>query len=166
MAEVISDTGPLVALAKVDLLSVLRTLFGRVQIPEAVWSECHGRHGPDTMRIDQAVEAGWLHVTTPSTERRPHVPPRWSRNLGRGEVAALETALASDRALLIVDDRLARRAAMQLDVNYLGTVRTLWLAERRKVIDSAAVVIERMAAYGYRVSPKILHALQTEPSAR
>ena len=36
MARVISDAGPLIALAKVDSLFVPRDLFTRIRIPEAV----------------------------------------------------------------------------------------------------------------------------------
>ncbi|MYE13776.1 MAG: DUF3368 domain-containing protein [Gammaproteobacteria bacterium] len=68
----------------------------------------------------------------------------------------MESALATDHALLIVDDRIARRACLELGVDFVGTVRVLWLAEREAVIDSAADAIERMAASGYRISPTIL----------
>jgi predicted nucleic acid-binding protein len=36
---VASDTGPLIALAKADALSLLRTMFGEVQVPPAVHRE-------------------------------------------------------------------------------------------------------------------------------
>ena len=37
--RVVSDSGPLIALAKVEKLHVLRELFGKVLIPRAVWME-------------------------------------------------------------------------------------------------------------------------------
>ena len=164
---VISDTGPLLAFAKTDLLSVLERLFTRVHMPQAVHDECHGRQGRDTARIDHAVEQGWLAVLPtrsaepPGSERR-RLPATLARNLGSGEVAAIEWALDSELPLLLLDDRIARRAALQLGLNYLGTARVLWLAEQRAVIDSADAAVERMAACAYRISPRILSELKKE----
>ena len=36
---VVSDSGPLIALAKIGKLNVLRELFGEIIIPKAVWIE-------------------------------------------------------------------------------------------------------------------------------
>lgn len=160
MASVISDTGPLIAFAKADLLGVPRRLFTSIRIPEAVWRECHGRPGEDTLRIVDAVQEGWLQVEPPPTNPTSRVPPHLVRHLGRGEVAAMESALAAEHALLIVDDRIARRASMKLGLDFVGTARVLWLAEREAVTDSAADAIEQMAAGGYRISPKILEDLR------
>ena len=67
MARVISDTGPLIAFGKADLLSVARRLFTRFGIPDAVWRECLGRGGEDTLRIEEAVREGWLEVLPPGS---------------------------------------------------------------------------------------------------
>ena len=72
----------------------------------------------------------------------------------------MESTLAAEHALLIVDDRIARRVSMKLGLDFVGTARVVWLAEREAVIDSAADAIEQMAAGGYRISPKILEDLR------
>ena len=154
MARVISDAGPLIALAKVDALFIPRNLFVEVQIPEAVWLECREKAGEDSRRIEQAVNEGWLAVVSVA-ERRP-LPP----SLGSGEVEAIQLALESEQALLIMDDRLARREAMRNGLDYIGTARVLHLAETRSLIDSAEVVVQRMAECGYRISPLLLQQLK------
>ena len=157
MAVVVSDAGPLIALAKVDALFVARRLFARLQIPEAVWSECRGKPGDDSRRIEQAGCEGWLRVVKLTTEAtRQRFPP----SLGRGEVEALQLAMETRPSLLIVDDRLARRQALQLGLDYIGTVRMLLLAERRSLIDDAETVVQRMTANGYRISPRVLQQLK------
>ena len=75
MARVISDAGPLIALAKVDSLFVPRDLFTRIRIPEAVWLECVKKAGTDSRRIEQAASEGWLNVVSVAT-RRSHPPSR------------------------------------------------------------------------------------------
>ena len=74
MARVISDAGPLIALAKADSLFVPRDLFSRIRIPEAGWLECVQKTGADSRRIEQAASEGWLNVVSVAT-KRSH-PPR------------------------------------------------------------------------------------------
>lgn len=157
MAVVVSDAGPLIALAKVDALFVAQRLFARLQIPEAVWSECRGKPGDDSRRIEQAGRDGWLRVVkfTPEATRK-----RFPPSLGRGEIEALRLAMETRPSLLIVDDRLARRQALQLGLDYIGTARMLLLAERRSLIEDAETVVQRMTANGYRISPRVLQQLK------
>ena len=84
MARVISDAGPLIALAKADSLFVPRDLFSRIRIPEAVWLECVQKTGADGRRIEQAASEGWLNVVSVAT-KRSHPP-----SLGIGEVEAIQ----------------------------------------------------------------------------
>ena len=158
MACVISDAGPLIALAKADSLFVPRDLFSRIRIPEAVWLECVQKTGADSRRIEQASREGWLDVVSVST-RRSHPP-----SLGIGEVEAIQLALETEKELLIVDDRLARREAMRHGLDYIGTVRMLHLAEQRSIVDNAEATIQRMAECGYRISPLILQQLRAQTS--
>ena len=157
MAVVISDAGPLIALAKTDSLFILQALFSRIRIPEAVRLECLRKPGEDSRRVEQAMHDGWLGVAPVTLEASSR---RFSSSLGSGETEAIQLALETAQSLLIVDDRLARRQAMQLGVACIGTVRTLLLAEQRSVIDDAEAVIGRMTAAGYRISPRILRQLR------
>ena len=158
MARVISDAGPLIALAKADSLFVPRDLFSRIRIPEAVWLECVQKTGADSRRIEQAASEGWLNVVSVAT-KRSHPP-----SLGIGEVEAIQLALDTEKALLIMDDRLARREATRRGLDYIGTVRMLHLAEQRSIVDNAEATIQRMAECGYRISPLILRQLRAQTS--
>ena len=64
-----------------------------------------------------------IHRTRSSTEPRQR------------EVEALQLARRTEKSLLIVDDRLARREAMRYGLDFIGTVRVLHLAERRSIIN-------------------------------
>ncbi|MDE0222043.1 MAG: hypothetical protein OXJ90_22440 [Spirochaetaceae bacterium] len=160
MARVISDAGPLIALAKIDALFIPRDLFARIRIPEAVWIECREKPGEDSRRIEQAAHEGWLEVVSVASGRaaRP-------QSLGPGEGEAIQLALETENALLIMDDRLARREAMRHGLSYIGTARMLYMAERRSLIDDAAVVVQHMAACGYRISPLLLQQLRARHGA-
>ena len=156
MALVVSDAGPLIALARIDSLFILEHLFSRIRIPEAVWLECREKPGEDSRRIERAESEGWLSVA-PVTLERPY-----PRSLGRGEVEAIQLARESVPSLLILDDRLARREAMRLGLDYIGTARLAYLAERASIIDDAESLVQRMTEGGYRISPQVLERLKAQ----
>lgn len=150
MALVVADAGPLIALAQVEQLQLLASLFGVVMLPEAVWRETQAKITPDSQRIALAVEAGWLKVV--SVAVHSHFP----LSLHQGESEALQMACDGENVLLILDDQLARREAARLELNFMGTVKVLSLAEQKGLIDSARSIIELMQGFGYRISTKYL----------
>ena len=155
---VIADAGPLIALAGIDRLDLLRDLFGRVTVPGAVRRECLAKEGKDRARIEAAIEVGWLAVQArgPEIPQMPLMP-----SLGSGERGAIALAMEEPaERLLILDDRLARRYALRRGLSLIGTVRVLVLAEGRGLIRSAAHCIEAMAGNGYRISPELLDSIR------
>ncbi|WP_020507408.1 hypothetical protein [Lamprocystis purpurea] len=56
MSLVVSDTSPLTNLAAIGRLDLLQSLFGRIQIPEAVWFELNagGRSWPGRNEVADA----------------------------------------------------------------------------------------------------------------
>ncbi len=59
---VVSNTGPLIALAKANQLVLLKQLFGQVLIPPAVHRELLAKSGPESARLDKAL-MGSIKVT-------------------------------------------------------------------------------------------------------
>ena len=113
----------------------------------------HPAQSDDTRRIEAAVADGWLVKTA------VQVSNRFPRSLGRGEIEALQLAVDNESSLLVMDDRLARREAMRLGLDFIGTARVLHLAEQRALIDDEETVLTRMADHGYRISPRLLRQM-------
>lgn len=153
MAVIISDTGPLLAFAGVEQLIVLKMLFKQILIPQAVYQECLAKTDRAAALIEQAIEQGWLNVELVSN------PEGFPLCLGAGEQEAMQLAINYEQALLIMDDRLARREAIQRQLNFVGTVRVLWLAQQKGLINDAGQVIDAMAANGYHISKQLLNDL-------
>lgn len=155
MAQVvIADAGPLLALAKLDLLNLLEQLFGVVLIPEAVYNECLAKSGLDSQRIQQAVENQQLKIILEAVDKADRL--KLSRSFGDGEQAAIRLALQQEASLLILDDQLARKQAAKLGLAFIGTVRLLVIAEQHKLLASAEQAVENLQQAGYRVSLEIL----------
>jgi hypothetical protein len=60
--SVVSNTGPLIALAKVDQLELLAKLFGHIYIPPVVHHELLAKTGVETVRLETAL-LSFIHVT-------------------------------------------------------------------------------------------------------
>ena len=151
MALVIADAGPIIALAKIQQLQLLRNLFTEVTVPNAVWLEKQAKDKQDGQLIRDARESDWLRVV--SIDITQHFP----KSLHDGENEALQLACNEPNTLLILDDQLARREAARLGLQFIGTVKLLSLAQQRGLIDDAKVCIEAMQKVGYRVSAKFLN---------
>ena len=155
MALVIAGAGPIIALANIQQLQLLKDLFAEVTIPNAVWLETQAKDKQDSRIIYEARESDWLHVV--NVDIIQHFP----RSLHDGENEALQLACNEQDTLLILDDQLARREASRLGLQFIGTVKVLSLAQQKGLIGDAKVCIEAMQSVGYRVSAKFLNIKPT-----
>jgi predicted nucleic acid-binding protein len=134
---VVTDAGPLMALGRQDLISLLSQVFMRVMVPRVVLVECLQQPQlNDAKRIQAAGSAGTLSVIDGAPALLPELDP--------GECAAIGCALHHNAALL-VDDMAARRLASALSLQVIGALGVLLRAKRRGLIplvhDCGRVVI-------------------------
>ena len=156
MAVVIADASPLIALARINQLALLPALFSTVQITQAVADECLFKPSNDAERITEAIQAGWLH-----TVENPLFKHNLSRSLGLGEQTSIEYALQADsKTLLIMDDALARKQAIRLNLSLVGTAAILFMAERKGLIGDAEGLINQLSQTGYRISAQVVEQLK------
>lgn len=149
-----SNTGPLIALAKADHLSLLKTLYGDVLIPPGVYRELLAKTGIETNRLDQAL------TTFVKVAERPQVSPEvelTTRLLDPGEREAI--ALAHNKSLpIIMDDRLGREAARRLGLAVTGTAGVVTQAKQENLITSVRELLEQIRDRGYWLSDELIKA--------
>jgi predicted nucleic acid-binding protein len=151
---VVSNTGPIVALAKADHLPLLRVLYGEVLIPPAVHRELLAKAGPEAQRIDDGL-AGFLRVTPIS--QSPEEVDRLTSGLGAGEQQAICLALEIG-GLLVMDDRAGRKAAGQLGIATTGVVGVLLKAKQEGHLPMVRPVLEIIRHHGYWLSDALVEA--------
>jgi len=143
------NASPLIVLSRAGRLELLRSVGGRIVVPEAVAEEVSA-HSDDAAR---ALEShAWL-------ERVPAVPvpssiATW--DLGAGESAVLAWAVAHLGALVVLDDYAARTCAEVLRLPLIGT---LGLALRAKVngeIPAARPLVEELRRAGLYLSDQLI----------
>lgn len=139
----VSNATPLIHLARIGLLSLLRDLYGRVEAPPAVLGEV-GRHVlPD---VGAAEEQRWLVRTPPADASR--VAQMERRLGGLGEAEAL--ALAIERkTLLLVDERAARNLARQYGIAVRGMLGVLLEAKSRGLLTAVRPWRDRLRETGF-----------------
>ena len=150
----VSDTGPLIALAKVDRLALLHEMFGQVLVPSAVERELIAKHGGESVRLEAALRSFLQSVPAPVLA--PDVRFVTTR-LDLGEQEAI--ALAYERrSLLVIDDRLGRAAARRLGLVVNGVVGVLVQAKQAGLVAGVRPLLDEMRRRGYWLSDEILDA--------
>lgn len=148
---VVCDASPLIVLARVGHLDLLRHLFRRVFIPPAVWSEVTRR--PDAPGAAVVAGAQWLLV------RAPHGVATSRLGLGEREAMALAVEL---RATLIVDDGMARAVALAMGLTITGTLGVLRRAKHEGLIVAVRPILDQLQANGLHVAEPLAHAFIRE----
>jgi uncharacterized protein len=100
--KIVSNTGPIIGLAKIGLLSLLKQLASEVVIPPTVRRELLGKIGPETEQIDKAlndfIKVADLKPLDPAVETAIS-----SLDEGEREVIGLASTMSED-VLLLIDD--------------------------------------------------------------
>lgn len=154
--EVIADTGPLIALARIGEIGLLRRLYGRVVVPPAVHTELAiDSNRPGAKVLARVFAAGWIAV-----ERVVDSRVQWKLDqlLGPGEAEAIALAEQKESSFLLIDDARGRRTARSRGVPVVGVAGMLLAAKARGEIVAVGPVLERLSDAGYRLSARLVAA--------
>ena len=149
----VSNTSPLNYLVLIDLQDVLPVLFGRVLIPAAVRRELEAQTAPEPIRRWMAAGAPWLEtraVSDPSVDLE---------QLGAGEREAIRLAEETETAVVLLDEKKARRIARDRGLVVSGTLGVLDVAARRGLLDLPAA-LDRLEQTTFRASPRLLRLVR------
>lgn len=147
---IIADASPLISLAKIDQLALLRQVALEVWVPTMVWREITA--GSDQREIERLTDALRDCIREPEASAYA----RFCREVDAGEAAAL--ALASERpdAILLIDDAEGRRVAAAHSFRYFGTVGLLLRAKRLGLIESLSAEIAAIVAAGLYLDEAVI----------
>jgi predicted nucleic acid-binding protein len=151
LLPIIADASPLIGLARIGLLDLLRELYGGVVIPSQVLEELHvheNRPGSRTLLL--ALEAGWLRA---ETIRDSVDMASLMRSIGPGEAGAILLAEQRPCRFVLLDEKRGRAVAKRRNIPVAGTGTILLAAKKRALIKSVSMTLDQLAAVGYRLSP-------------
>ena len=137
---VVSDTSPILNLARIGRLDLLASLYNQVLIPPAVHAELTRPRDAVFPSLDLALFP-WLILDTPRDQTRVE---ELRAILDDGEAEAIVLAVERRAELLLVDERRGRRAAQTLGLRVTGLLGVLAEAKRAGLIALVKPVLDEL----------------------
>lgn len=151
MSCVVADASPLIALARIEELSILQALYGEVLVPSRVFAELRiGGDRPGAKILNGAHQAGWLQVV----ETGADLASLRAIPLDLGEAEAIWLAeQRKDLRFLLIDERRGRQLARQRGLAVVGTGGVLLVAKQQKLILEVRPYLQKLFDIGYFLAP-------------
>jgi predicted nucleic acid-binding protein len=158
--KVVSNTSPIINLAWIGQLELLRELYGVIHIPEAVWHEIVAQ-GAGQPGAKEVSSADWIKVCAVENK---HLVLALHQDLDAGEAEAIALALEQQAGLLLMDERLGRETARYFGLNYTGLIGVLIEAKHKGLIGSIKEYLDKLRTMaGFHISqPLYLKVLQDQ----
>jgi predicted nucleic acid-binding protein len=154
---VVSNAGPLITLATISRLDLLKALFEQIVISQAVHDEVvvHGKGEPGSQKVDEAT---W--ITTVQVKHRLAVN-LLRETLDAGESEAIVLAQELTARYVLLDDGLARRKAQLIGLRMTGTLGILLMAKEAGLIPAVRLVLDELRQTDFRVSDRVYREVLT-----
>jgi len=149
---IVSNSSPLINMARIGKLLLLRDLYGQLTIPEAVWDEVvvDGKNQPGA---DEIRLSTWIQRKTVTNKQLVRV---LQQDLDGGEAEAIALAVEGKADLLLMDERIGRESANHLGLSYTGLVGVLIEAKSRALIDEIKPLLDALRDIaGFRLSADV-----------
>jgi predicted nucleic acid-binding protein len=135
---VVSNTSPIINLAVVGQLDLLRQLYGKVVIPQAVYTEIvvvgAGQPGADEVATSDWIETRQVVNRTAVTALQ--------LELDDGEAEAIALAVEAGADLLLLDEALARAIAARFGLRFIGLLGCIVEAKKRGLVSAVRPIVD------------------------
>ena len=153
MMVIISDSSPLIMLSKIKALDLLKKLYGDILMPEEVYNEIvSGEPYKDEIIYFKSFKFKVVKVKK-----------TLEFGLGKGEESAINLALEK-KAILIVDDYVARQIAKNLGLKVIGTLGLLLIFLKKRLINYEKFknLLNELIENNFRISIELYNEVLNE----
>ena len=164
----VSDSTPLIFLAKIGKPGLFKEVFGKIFIPKAVFNEAVTQ-GKALLMSDASIIEEAVGVWIIEELVKPEVDAEFrfldeNPRLGSGEKEALKLCKQLNAEYFIADDREARRVSKILSIRTVGTCGIVVQACRRSLITNveALQLLDDLVKIGFRMSPTVYRRVMDE----
>ncbi|AXF56912.1 DUF3368 domain-containing protein [Salicibibacter kimchii] len=144
------NASPIIALSKINCLTILPMLFNKIYIPEAVWFEITAKNIDNKMTPDLSNNVFERYEVNDQAAVK-----KLYGKLHYGEIEVMISAKELDVKDVILDDLAARKLAETLLLQPIGTVGILLLAKEEGIIKEVKLHLHLLIANNFRVSKKL-----------
>ena len=149
--KIVSDSSPLIALAKIEMLDILRN---GIVIPKAVFDEITKPEKEYAKELDK-----WGKDKVIAVKNRKAVE-YLEMIIDRGEAETIALAEELNADAVLIDDLKARKIAKLRGLNIIGTIGVLLDAKERELIREVKPLLEKLMKEKIRMSKELYdHAL-------
>lgn len=150
---VVADTSILNILVLIHHQSILPQLFGEIVVPHAVLNEL--RHPSCPLEVITFLNSNptWLKSTDLPSDKL-------AIGLDDGETAVITLALHHRANMVLLDDRKARRVAVEQGLRVMGTLGVLELASQKGFID-LPIACEALRKTNFRMRDELIRQVLT-----
>ena len=159
--KVVSNSSPLIYLAKIGRLNSIKNVYGQIRIPDAVFNEAvtQGKILKiiGASIIEEAVGRWILEERVSSETDSKYAFLDENNRIGLGEKQALELCKQLNADISIVDDKEARRVSRILEVKPVGTCGILVQAYKKGLISTNEVeqTLDDLIKAKFRIDPTV-----------
>lgn len=135
---VVSDASPIISLAAIGQLDLLRQLYGKVFIPPVVHNEIMGTKEAH-FGIPEIETADWIETRKVTNQT---MVISLQLELDEGEAEAIILAIESKADLLLLDERKGRMIASRLGLRFIGLMGILVEAKKNNFIPAVKPILD------------------------
>lgn len=150
MRKIIVNSTPLIALAKVNKLEILKGMYEHIIIPEAVYKEVTEKDDVASQRVEAAWE--WIEVRKVDSDLDCRM---YKAKLHDGEVEVMLLAQEIGADAVVIDDGAARKTAEYLELPLTGTLGVMIKAKQRGLLEAVMPVVQQMEQNGIFFSKEL-----------
>lgn len=137
---VISDTSCLILLSKIEMISLLEKMYGKVYVTDIVASE-YGEPLPEFIEIRKLKDNSYFSIL--------------EQEMDAGEASSIALGLEMPGSLIILDDKKARKMALKLNIPHTGIIGILVQAKKLGKIEKVKPYLEQLKKSGMWVSSEL-----------
>ena len=151
---VVSNSSPLIALARIGRLNLLASFYKRILIPAEVHHEVTvaGRGLPGA---EEVRKTHWIEVALQKTPPHPSMIQA-CQNLGAGERGAILLAKSLPADLVLLDEWKARRVARDAGLSVVGCLGILEAGARSGLVSDLRQAYIDLLRHGIRFDINLL----------
>lgn len=160
MRRVIVNSTPLILLSNINQLEILKKLYGRIVIPQAVYNEVTAKNDSACQNLKNHFD--WIEIESIKNNSQKLM---YEAKLHAGEVEVMILAQEEPKAdLVILDDNSAKKTAKYLGLAVTGTLGVLLKAKQLYIISSVKLLLDELISNGFYITLEIYNMVLEQAS--
>jgi len=157
MNKVVSNSTPLILFDKINHLYLLKELYQKIYVPQAVFNEVSNtKYSNNIFKDNDFIEI----------KNTQSIPILYPAALHLGEIEVFTLAKEINAALCILDDLLARNYAAYLGLKITGSIGILLLAKELRFIKNVKPLVDKLIENNFRISQKLYQDILTKANEK